>query len=252
MARNKRAPAPAPAPAFATTGELDARLIELRDERAKLIARQIELERILPARVVYDGAVIEERRSAAAKDAVTLLLNGHASDLPKKQTPVSEWRDVIRRVDMIDKAFNDADKMRKPLAIAEEQARLEEFADELKDANRQVALCFLAAEKARLGLDRVVQKIACSYPLPGEGYPMAGRIANRGSQIYQFLEFAVRMAWISQKEFNAVLAEADADARETPLRYQGRSIDALNRLHGEIVHNTQFSRNATKPKWSKR
>jgi hypothetical protein len=196
---------------------LNARAVEIRNERAALVAELLPLERSLPP----DSEAVERKRSTR-REAVELL-NGSVAPLAEKLLePPGRVEQLRKQIAIRDEALAIIDRQVPQLEAKEANERLERYTPDINAVMRQVVLALFAVDRGLRERDKVVRKIACSYPLPSEGWPLAGRLHNRGSQTYRVAEAAVRFGWITTREFAQELADADAAASEQTLAQAAR------------------------------
>jgi hypothetical protein len=70
-------------------------------------------------------------------------------------------------------------------------------------------LCVVGLERALQNKDAVERKISAQFPLPGREWKLLGRLARNESTAYRMLEEAVKLGWMSRRDWQSEVDRAN-------------------------------------------
>ena len=144
---------------------------------------------------------IAQNISTTLSVAEALLANPAAS-VERKPKGEFAFRALLEKRAAIQKAIEIGRDRAEMLRLEAAAERLVTHRDELKEAARQMCHALIALERAMQLRDRVVKTIGLPAGTLGvEGWPLAGRMGNPGSQAYRLIDAQCKEGFFSAKEF---------------------------------------------------
>ena len=145
-------------------------------------------------------------------------MNGSAAGLTamESKSKGEELRDLRIEVETVDKALEIAEGLASKLQAQEFERLVEAGTPQREAALRKIAMLLTWLERARQALDEINLSTRANYPLPGDGWVLAGRLSDTSSQTYRFLEWAAREGYISEEEFAEEFKNAHRTAPMSP------------------------------------
>jgi hypothetical protein len=176
----------------ARLAELNASLAKIRQDRAKDVE---EARRLGPPAMIGQSPQAARIRQAADK-----LLNGSFADfLPVDQ---SDRREALKfQIAAADEALERGGQIVEQLQNEAAAERVKANAPAFRAAMGDIAKALIALEHAFQARDTLVKEIKPGRLMEGDGWVLAGRLANSGSQSYRFLQTAAECGWIKPEEF---------------------------------------------------
>jgi hypothetical protein len=169
--------------------------VQLRSKLEDITAEELGWKGERPDAEVVQ--LIQARQQAAEALALT-------GELPPAGTKRKRtFSDVLRDRRAIERAIEINNERTEQFRLRAAGERAFEKRDDIAAIGRQMCLSLFALDRTMRARDALTREIAlppASFQF--EGWPLAGRLHNTGSQLYRFCEMAVEQGWISQRELD--------------------------------------------------